>query len=105
MQYKTIILEFLQQRPWMYEQLRQERRLLKTVEMFSGELKTNHEAWMETLAATNPDSDPNQIANEAMEVALRELEECLSTAWPADKDETLSLDQAMAFIRTRSSRG
>ena len=33
MQYKTIVLELLQQRPAMHEQLRKERKLLPALEM------------------------------------------------------------------------
>ena len=39
MQYKTIILELLQQRPQMHEQLRKERKLLPTMERYARELK------------------------------------------------------------------
>jgi len=47
MQYKTIILQLLQQRPQMHEQLRQERKLLPTLEIYAKELKASHEDWKE----------------------------------------------------------
>ena len=50
MQYKTIILELLQQRPEMHDQLRKDRKLLPTMELYARELKTSHEAWKETLS-------------------------------------------------------
>src|SRR5580692_342490 len=79
MQYKTIVLELLKERTELHEQLRLTRRLLPTMETCARELKASHETWMETLAQSNPSSDPSQIASEAMELALRELEERLFT--------------------------
>jgi len=105
MQYKTIILELLQQRPEMHEQLRKSRKLLPALEFYAKELKTSHEAWKETLSQEKPDSDKTQIASEALEMALKELEDRLPSASPADATEPLSLDAAMAFIRGRTSRG
>ena len=40
MQYKTIVLELLQQRTEMHDQLRRERKLLPAMEQFARELKT-----------------------------------------------------------------
>ncbi len=98
MQYKTIVLELLRQRPELHEQLRLTRRLLPTLETCSKELKASHETWKETLATANPGSDPSQIASEAMELAVKELEDRLPTDSLAD--DSLSLDQAMAGSRT-----
>jgi hypothetical protein len=103
MQYKTIILELLQQRTEMHDQLAKERKLLPTVELYAQELKTSHEAWKERLLALTPDSDQSQIASQALEMALAELEDRLPTEFPRD-NEPLSLDAAMAFIRSHSSR-
>ena len=98
MQYKTIVLELLRERPELHEQLRLTRRLLPTLETCAKELKASHETWKETLATANPCSDPSQIASEAMELAIKELEDRLPTDSPAD--DSLSLDQAMAGSRT-----
>jgi hypothetical protein len=105
MQYKTIVLELLQQRPEMHEQLRKDRKLLPALEFYAKELKTSHEAWKETFIQTKPGSDPSQIASEAMEMALKELEDRLPSASHLDNNEPLSLDAAMAFIRNHTSRG
>ena len=105
MQYKTIVLELLQQRPQMHERLRKERKLLTTLEIYAKELKTSHEAWMETLSRANPVSNQNQIASEAMEMALKDLEDRLPSESVPSEDEALSLDQAMAFVRSPTSRG
>ncbi len=105
MQYKTIILELLQQRPQMHDQLRKNRKLLPTLDLYATELKTSHEAWKETLAQERPDSDQSQIAFEALEMALKEMEDRLPSESIPNDNETLSLDAAMAFILGHTSRG
>jgi hypothetical protein len=103
MRYKTIILELLQQRPQMHERLRQERMLLPTMERYSRELRTRHLEWKELLMERQPDSEPSQIASEALEIALKELEDRL----PPDSPESdgPNLDEAMASVRRHTPRG
>ena len=105
MQYKTIVLELLQQRQEMHDQLRKDRKLLTTMEQYARELKTSHEAWKQTLGQAQPGSDPSQIAFEALAMALKELEDRLPSESHPSNDEALSLDAAMAFIRNHTSRG
>ncbi len=105
MQYKTIILELLQQRPQMHKQLRQNRKLLPALETYAHELKTSHEAWMEELSQARPQSNRAQIASEAMEMALKELQERLPSESHQDESEDLSLDAAMAHLPHHTSRG
>lgn len=105
MQYKTIILEILQQRPRMHEQLRQQRKLLTTVEIYAKELKANHKAITEQLHQAKPESDPRQVSSEAFEMALKEMEDRFPPASAMDDREEPLLDQVMAFVRSRSPRG
>jgi hypothetical protein len=105
MQYKTIVLELLQQRPQMHEQLRKERKLLTTMEFYAKELKESHEAWEETLGQQRPGSDQIQIRSEALELALKELEDRLPSASETGEEEAISLDEAMAYLRNHTSRG
>ena len=104
MQYKTIVLQLLEQHPEHYHQLRKARKLLPALDDYSLQLKTIHEVWTQTLSQTRPHSDPIQISSEALEIALKEFEDRLPIATRRDENETLSLDQAMAFVRSRSSR-
>jgi len=104
MQYKTIVLELLKERTEFHEQLRLTRKLLPALETYAQELKTSHEAWKEVLTQARPDSDPSQIASEALEMALKDLEDRLPSGSP-DDNQPLSLDGAMAFIRRHTSRG
>ena len=84
MHYKSIIHDLLQQRPQMHDQLRKSRKLLPTLEQYAKELKTSHEAWKEMLSQLRPGSDPTQISSEAMEMAVKEMEDRLPSESPQD---------------------
>jgi trans-aconitate methyltransferase len=99
MLYKTIVLQFLQDHPQMYDRLIRQRMLLATLETCATQLKDSHETWKNLLTHQKPDSDPSQIASEALELALQELEDHLPSESAPEDGETLSLDQAMTFIR------
>ena len=99
MQYKTIILELLQQRPRMYNQLRKSRKLLLMVDRYARELRISHQACKDYLSQARPGSSPSQIASEALEIALWELETSLQAEFPPDDSEPLTLEDAMAFLR------
>lgn len=88
MQYKTIVLELLRQRPQMHDRLRKERSLLATLEHHAQQLKASHESWTEILRRARPDSDLSQSAAEALELAIKELEAGLPTASLPDDPET-----------------
>ncbi len=104
MQYKTIILEMLEQRTELHEQLLRERKLLTTLEIYAKELKSSHEALTEQLGQARPGSDPSQLSSEAFEMALMELENRLPSASLKGDHDELSLDDAMAFVRSPSLR-
>ena len=104
MQYKTIVLELLQQQTELHEELRLTRRLFPTMEALAKDLKARHETWKQELQALQPGSDPIQISSEAMEMALDELESRLSYGSLQDDPYPLSLDQAMAYIQKHSPR-
>jgi len=99
MQYKTIVLELLQERQELHDQLRKNRKLLATVNLYAGQLKTSHESWKAQLTQAKQGSDPSQVASEALEIALKELEERLPSRSPPNGDESISLDEAMTFLR------
>jgi hypothetical protein len=101
MQYKTIVLELLQQLPEMHDQLRRKRTLLPTLNRFASQLKANHEAWKKCLSQAKPEAGESQIASEALEIALKEMVDCLACGFPPEGTEPLSLDAAMAFIHGR----
>ena len=97
--YKTIVLELLKQRPEMHNQLQMNRTLLPTLDRYARELKANHETWKDRLSQASAGSDQSQLASEALEIALKELEDFLDSASPPNDGKPPSLDGAMAFIR------
>jgi hypothetical protein len=99
MQYKTIVLHLLQQRPQLHDQLRKNRMLLPTLDLYASDLKASHEAWKDRLSQAKPGSSESQIAAEALELALQAMEDCLPSESPPDDSETLSLEEAMTFLR------
>jgi hypothetical protein len=104
MHYKTIIMELLEQRPRIREELRQSRKLLPTLEFYASELKDSHDDWKDRLQQSKPDSDPSQIASQAMELALKDLQDHLPSESNQHETEALSLDRAMAHINRHTSR-
>src|SRR5262245_49251981 len=99
MLYKTIVLELLKQHPTLHDRLRHQRLLLPLLEHLARKLKDRHHWWQEQIRPTKPGSQPRQLASEALEIALQELQDRLSSASVPDEHQPLSLDDAMAFLR------
>jgi hypothetical protein len=101
MRYMTIVLELIQdQFPTLHEQLKASRTLLSTVEDYASALKTRHEHWKNEFRLANPDRNPAQIARDALEMAIEDLQASLPPeSSTAEAEETLSLDAAIAHIR------
>ncbi len=98
MLYKTIVLELLKQQPRLHDELRRQKMLLKTMEYFANELKSLHEGWKQHLAETRPEIDPSQIASEAMELALKELQDSLPSDSSSEDEHRPALDDLMTFL-------
>jgi len=100
--YKTIVLRFLRdQRPEVQNLLKRQQMLLPTLDRLATQLKTSHEAYKENLSRSSPGRNMDQIASEALELAIEDMDYALQTEFPPEgtEDEPLSLDAAMAFIR------
>ena len=104
MLYKTIVQELLEQQTELYETLRAKRQMASTLENLAIELRANHETWKQQLLSLNPQSEMPQISSEALELATEELANRLRSESDRLETEPLSLDQAMAFIKNRSSK-
>lgn len=91
MHYLTIVLNLIQSRPVLHEQLRRQRQLLATVEQCAAELKILHQAWMTELHRNQAGSLPAQIRAEALELALADLQ-LTGPDLPAAWDELLATD-------------
>jgi hypothetical protein len=99
MQYKTICLQMIQDHPELYNRLLSSRTLLPTLACLALLLRDRHAAWKDLLSRSRPGSSESQIASEALELGLKELEDCLSPVSPPGDSDPLSLDEAMAFLR------
>ncbi|WP_437193645.1 hypothetical protein [Planctomicrobium sp. SH527] len=104
MQYKTIVMEMLEFRTEIKNQLPKDSDPLETLDRLALELKSLHEMYQEQLAQSRSDSHPNQISSEALEMALQELEDRLLPVSPVDEPEVFSLDRAMAFLRRHTPK-
>ena len=98
MQYKTMVLELLKQRPVLYQQLCQSRTVLPALDRYALALKASHQLWISRLTTARPASVPSQITSEALELALEEFQAALPEPSPAS-DAPFSLDAAMEFVR------
>jgi hypothetical protein len=104
MQYKNIVLKMLKHRPQMHDQLRKERQLLATMEQYARELKASHQAWIALLKPLRPGSNPILVNSEALELALKELEDRLPSVSPESEQESVFLNAAMLFKLRHSPR-
>ena len=100
-QYRTIILELLQEQyPTLHDQLKASRTLLATLDRLAADLRAAHFAWMDELRQANPGRDPAQISGEALELAIQHLQGDLPPeSTPTDAEGIFSLEAAMASIR------
>ena len=98
MQYKTIMLELLEQYPKLHSQLKQHRQLLATMETMARELKAHHERIIGELTERQTDGESSGISSQAMELAIAEMQERLAVLSNREEGETLTLDQIMELV-------
>ena len=82
-----------------------ERGLYYWAALYSSQLKANHEAWIDRLSRAKSGSERSQLAGEALEIAVQEMEDSLGTSDFLLETEELSLDGAMAFTLGPKPRG
>jgi hypothetical protein len=87
MHYKTIVLELLKEHRETYNELRRKRAVLPTMEQLARDLASSHEKWKTHLSQTKPGSHPSQIASEALELALKDLEDIFHHGTAQKEDE------------------
>jgi hypothetical protein len=77
MQYKTITLALLEAHP----------ALLLTTDRLAIDLKTSHHSWMDRLRIGNRPGTPEQIASEALELAIEEIRNRLQHEFMPNEEE------------------
>ena len=104
MQYKTIVMELLEQNPELHNHLKQNRKLLETIDAMALELKWNHEQMIAELAEQQPDVAYSVTCSQATEIAIAELQQRLAPTSDHETDEAMSLEQIMASVTQHSRR-
>ena len=101
MQYKTIVMELLEQNPELYNQLKQDRKLLETIDVMALELKASHEQMIAELAEQQPDVAYSVICSQATEIAIAEVQQRLAPTSDHETGEAM-LEQLMASVMQHS---
>jgi hypothetical protein len=98
--YKTIVLELLKDHyPALHERLRQERKVLETLDRYAIELQAAHIRWKNELRKVKAANGEEAISSEALELAMEYLQGILPSEPEAGEDaETFYLDAAMASL-------
>lgn len=84
MQYKTIILELIQQNEPLHDRLRSQRNLLATVDRLAAQLKADHETYLNEMTMQEPAASRPAVSQQAFEMAIKEAEEQLMAMTPAE---------------------
>ncbi|MGL6075451.1 MAG: hypothetical protein ACRC8S_14950 [Fimbriiglobus sp.] len=79
-QYLTITLGLIEAQPLLHHRLQETRQLLSTLHRLGQELKASHLGWVHQLREQHPEEDLRQIRPQALELAIAELEERLSSS-------------------------
>jgi hypothetical protein len=90
--YLTITFELIEANPALHQQLRQKRELLSTLHRLGQELKVSHQAWQLRLRDQRPGDDRRLLQAQALELAVAELQDRLSSSDLGDETATQSLD-------------
>lgn len=105
MQYQTIVLGILQDRPLLQNELMANNSLSSTTEKLATQLRDSHLQILGQLQHAEPSQSTIQLSSEAMEIAVNQLLESLSGDQEPEATETFSLDGAMAFLKRHTPRG
>ena len=100
LQYKTIVLALLQQRPQMYQRLRKAHQLFMMLNYYSRLLEHHHEIWMEYLWRTKPSSH-RHITQKALGIATKNLDAHFPHESPTG-ESGVSLEEAVTFINSHT---
>lgn len=102
MLYKTVICELIQEQRPLYRHLRRTRRLMKTINHLSEELRQRHQGWIWDLKELNPELPVSHISSAAFELALQEIQTLLHSAYSEYDLEADHLEQAIPLLRNHS---
>ena len=101
MQYKTMVMELLEENNGLREKLHADGMLLAALDVLAGNLRERHRELMGEMQGSRTDGGFSGISSEALEIAVQEMRDRM-TAY-SDCDETIDLDQLMREIVRHSS--
>ncbi|MEZ6129177.1 MAG: hypothetical protein R3C59_10885 [Planctomycetaceae bacterium] len=101
MQYKTMVMELLEENERLREKLRGEGKLLTVLDVLAGNLRRRHRELMGEMQGSRTDGGFSGISSEALEIAVQEMRDRM-TAF-SDCDEIMDLDQIMREVVRHSS--
>jgi hypothetical protein len=103
MHYASIVVELLQdQYPSLLDCLHRGRTVSEATNQYASYLECHHESWIDRLSAKHADCDPNQIAKDALALAIEDLGEDISSSaltLNSSEGEALGLYAAMGYVR------
>lgn len=102
MTYQTMILELMMQRPRTLKELRSNRVLFPAIELYAKQLRQIHQSWKRHLFQNSLECCEEQIASEALEFALMEVQELFPTEPSDEVGIPFSLASLMAFLRAQT---
>ncbi len=98
MRYQSILLELLIANPELYERLKANRDVLATVKRWAREFEARHQEEQAALRERFPSEDYRVIANRALELALPEFAERISSGDSAGDAAPFERDAALAAL-------
>lgn len=89
--YRTIVMELLKEHS--------KHPPIPCLDRYSASLRDAHQQWIDLLEKHRPGSNSSVIATKALEMAIQDLQQQLRAQ---TNSETLSLDEAMSFLRSQA---
>lgn len=103
MQYKTIVMDLIQQNRALHDEWVRNRRLLSETTRLATQLRSDHLNLVEQFQQQFPETAESLLSSQALEIVTSQLQADLQHASASDS-ETFSLDAAMAFVAQHTPR-
>ena len=99
MQYKTIVLELLEQSPGLSRELRRNDALLSTMNQLAVSFRDLHLRLLDQLTSSQPELDENQLKYQAMEVATEQMQEMIGQAEQLLSNGSVSAEACLVLLQ------
>ena len=99
MQYKTIVLELLEQSPGLSRELRRNDALLSTMNQLAVSFRDLHLRLLDQLTSSQPELDETLLKSQAMEVATEQMQEMIGQAEQLLSNGSVSIEACLALLQ------